>query len=221
MAWVPGTSGEIRVPLVDLGAPPSNDWTPPADRVRGAAVLVDVRAIGNDPAFVMRSVLARKLAEAGAAAMLLPSDKPGRMVYTSAFGFYPKGPLPAISVAKEDALLLRRLLAKGPVSLALDVKNTFDTTPYNERNVVADLPGGAGEGRSRSPRRPFRLVGSGAGRRRRRLGRRGRARRRAHPEVPGSHAAAHNPVRVLLGRGGRPRSVRAPTSPCTRRSSIV
>ena len=99
--------------------------------------------VGDDPAFIMRSVLARKLAEAGAAAMLLPSDKPGRMVYTSAFGFYPKGPLPAISVAKEDALLLRRLLAKGPVTLALDVKNTFDTTPYNERNVVADLPGGA------------------------------------------------------------------------------
>ena len=137
---LPATSD---VPLVDLGAPPSVDWTPPADRVRGAAVLVDVHAVGADPAFIMRSVLARKLAEAGAAAMLLPSDKPGRMVYTSAFGFYPKGPLPAISVAKEDALLLRRLLAKGPVTLSLDVKNTFDTTPYNERNVVADLPGGA------------------------------------------------------------------------------
>ena len=143
MAWVPGTPGEISVALVDIGAPPSVDWAPPADRVRGAAVLVDLRAIGTDPAFVMRSVLAKKLAEAGAAAMLLPSDKPGRMVYTSAFGFYPKGPLPVISVAKEDAALLRRLLAKGPVKLALDVRNTFDTTPYNERNVVADLPGGA------------------------------------------------------------------------------
>jgi len=143
MAWVPGTAGELKAPLVDLGAPPSNDWMPPADRVRGAAVLVDLRAIGNDPAFVMRSLLAKKLAAAGAAAMLLPSDKPGRMVYTSAFGFYPKGPLPVISVAKEDAVLLRRLLAKGPVALALDVKNTFDTSPYAERNVVADLPGGA------------------------------------------------------------------------------
>jgi carboxypeptidase Q len=143
MAWVPGTPGEISVPLADVGAPPSADWTPPADRVRGAAVLVDLRAIGTDPAFVMRSVLAKKLADAGAAAMLLASDKPGRMVYTSAFGFYPKGPLPVISVAKEDAALLRRLLAKGPVKLSLDVRNTFDTTPYNERNVVADLPGGA------------------------------------------------------------------------------
>jgi Zn-dependent M28 family amino/carboxypeptidase len=49
--------------------------------------------------------------------------------------------LPVISVAKEDALFLRRLLAKGPVTLALDVKNAFDTTPYRERNVIADLRG--------------------------------------------------------------------------------
>lgn len=146
MAWVPGTPGEIQVALVDIGAPPSSDWIPPADRIRGAAVLVDLRAIGADPAFVMRSAMARQLAQAGAAAMLLASDKPGRMVYTSAFGFYPGGPLPAISVAKEDALLLRRLLAKGPVKLALDVRNTFDASPYNERNVVADLSAGAGKG---------------------------------------------------------------------------
>jgi carboxypeptidase Q len=142
-AWVPGTPGEITASLVDLGAPTSNDWDPPADRVRGAAVLVDPQKVGNDPSFVMRSLLAKKLAAAGAAAMLLPSDKPGRMVYTSAFGFYPKGPLPVISVAKEDALHLRRLLAKGAVTLSLDVRNTFDTAPYEERNVIADLPGGA------------------------------------------------------------------------------
>jgi hypothetical protein len=142
-AWVPGTPGEITAPLVDLGAPASNDWEPPADRVRGAAVLVDPQKVGNDPSFVMRSILAKKLAAAGAAAMLLPSDKPGRMVYTSAFGFYPKGPLPVVSVAKEDALLLRRLLARGAVKLSLDVRNTYDTAPYKERNVIADLPGGA------------------------------------------------------------------------------
>jgi carboxypeptidase Q len=142
-AWVPGTAGEVRAPLVDLGSPSSNDLPAPVDRLRGAAVLVDPRKVGSDPAFVMRAVIARKLADAGAAAMLLPSDKPGRMVYTSAFGFYPRGPLPVISVAKEDALFLRRLLAKGPVQVALDVRNRFDTTLYQERNVIADLPGGA------------------------------------------------------------------------------
>jgi carboxypeptidase Q len=141
MAWVPGTGGDISVPLVDIGAPPSNDWMPAADRVRGSAVLVDVRGIGSDSPVVMRTLVARRLAAAGAAAMLIPSDKPNRMVYTSAFGFYPKGPLPVLSVAREDTLFLRRLLAKGPVTLALDVTNTFDTTPYQERNVIADLPG--------------------------------------------------------------------------------
>jgi carboxypeptidase Q len=64
------------------------------------------------------------------------------MVYTSAFGFYPRGPLPVVSVAKEDSLLLRRLLAKGPVKVSVDVRNSFDTSPYRERNVIADLPGG-------------------------------------------------------------------------------
>jgi carboxypeptidase Q len=140
-AWVPGTAGPVTAPLVDIGAPASNALPVPVERVRGAAVLVDPQKVGTDPSFVMRAALARALAEAGAAAMLIPSDKAGRMVYTSAFGFYPKGPLPVISVAKEDALLLRRLLAKGLVKLSLDVKNTFDTSEYRERNVIADLPG--------------------------------------------------------------------------------
>jgi carboxypeptidase Q len=140
--WVPGTAGEIQAPLVDLRSPTTADAALPAG-VRGAAVLVDPQKVGVDPSFVMRAALARRLADAGAAAMLIPSDKPHRMVYTSAFGLYPRGPLPVISVAKEDALLLRRLLAsaRGPVRLALDVRNTFDTTPYQERNVVAELPG--------------------------------------------------------------------------------
>ena len=140
-AWVPGTAGPIAAPLVDIGAPASAALPVPAERVRGAAVLVDPQKVGVDPSFVARAALARSLADAGATAMLIPSDKPGRMVYTSAFGFYPKAPLPVISVARPDALLLRRLLAKGPVKLALDVRNTFDTSPYRERNVIADLPG--------------------------------------------------------------------------------
>ena len=48
--------------------------------------------------------------------MLIPSDKPNRMLYTSAFGFYPGAPLPVLSVAREDVLFLRRLQA-SPVCL--------------------------------------------------------------------------------------------------------
>jgi Iap family predicted aminopeptidase len=63
------------------------------------------------------------------------------MIYTSAAGLYPRAPLPVLSVGKEDALLLRRLLARGAVKLVLDVQNTFEPNPPRERNVVADIPG--------------------------------------------------------------------------------
>jgi Zn-dependent M28 family amino/carboxypeptidase len=139
--WVPGTPGEITAMVIDLGAPTSTAMPAPLDRYKGAAVLVDPQKVGADPSFVARAALAGNLAAAGAAAMLIPSDKPGRMVYTSAFGFYPKGPLPVVSVAKEDAALLRRLLAKGKVSLQLNVQNAFSAEPYRERNVIADLSG--------------------------------------------------------------------------------
>lgn len=73
--------------------------------------------------------------------MLIPSDKPNRMLYTSAFGFYPAAPLPVLSVAREDVLFLRRLLADGPVRVTLDVANTIDARPAQERNVVAEITG--------------------------------------------------------------------------------
>ncbi|HEY4230739.1 MAG TPA: M20/M25/M40 family metallo-hydrolase [Thermoanaerobaculia bacterium] len=142
--WVPGTASEIQAPLLDLGSPETSDSALPPG-VKGAAVLVDPRKVGVDPSFVMRAALAGRLAAAGAVAMLIPSDKPHRMVYTSAFGLYPRAPLPVISVAKEDSLLLRRLLGKGAVKIALDVRNTFDTSPYQERNVIADLPGASAD----------------------------------------------------------------------------
>ena len=139
--WVPGTAGDVSGPVVDLGAPASTDVAlPPA--LRGAMVLVDPQKAGSDPSFVMRAALAKRLADAGAAAMLIPSDKPGPNGVHLRVRALPAGRrCRSISVAKEDAALLRRLLAKGPVRLALDVRNTFETGPYRERNVVADLPG--------------------------------------------------------------------------------
>jgi carboxypeptidase Q len=143
--WVPGTKGEVTAPLVDLGVPPTSELPVPADRVEGAAVIVEPHDLPGAPSQVMRAALARALARAGARAMLIPSDKPHRMLYTSAFGFYPGGPLPVVSVAREDVLFLRRLLNDGPVRVSLDVANTFDG-PSTERNVVAEIKGAnAGE----------------------------------------------------------------------------
>lgn len=139
--WAPGTPGRIEASLVDLGTPASNDLPKTSENLRGATVLVDVHNIGNAPLPVMRALIAQQLARAGAAAMLIPSDKPARMLYTSAYGLYPRGPLPVLSVGKEDALFLRRLLARGPAKIALNIQNSFDSSPAKERNVIADLPG--------------------------------------------------------------------------------
>jgi Zn-dependent M28 family amino/carboxypeptidase len=103
-------------------------------------VIVEPYEVKDAPTQVMRAAVAKKLAQAGATAMLIPSDKPNRMLFTSAFGFYPRAPLPVLSVAKEDVLFLRRLLASGPVRVTLDIANTLDG-PDKERNVVADIRG--------------------------------------------------------------------------------
>src|SRR5713226_2235103 len=138
--WVPGTPGVIDLPVVDYG--PARDDVVLPQSVRGAAVIVDLRSNGISMTYVgTRANMARRLAEAGAAAMFIISDKPNRMVYTSAFLFYPRGPLPVLSIANEDALFLRRLLAKSAVRIRLNVHNSFGTKPIQERNVVADLPG--------------------------------------------------------------------------------
>ncbi len=138
--WVPGTPGAIEVPVVDFGAPGENH-VPTAAQVRGAAVLVDLRSNASSSAYVgTRFTTSQQMAQAGAAAMFIISDKPDRMLYMSAYGNYPRAPLPILSIASDDAALLRRLLVKGPVKLRLDVQNTFGG-PVRERNVVADLKG--------------------------------------------------------------------------------
>jgi Iap family predicted aminopeptidase len=139
--WSPGTAGSIEAPLVDLGAVTDPGGQVPAERVRGAAVLADFSVVEGHRPFVIRARLARQLAHAGAAALLVPSDKPGRMLDIGCFGNYPRAALPMLSVGLEDGLFLRRLLARGPVTLALDVRNSLDAAAYRERNVVADLRG--------------------------------------------------------------------------------
>jgi Zn-dependent M28 family amino/carboxypeptidase len=57
------------------------------------------------------------------------------------FGNYPRAALPMLSIAREDALFLRRLSARGPVKLSLRMDNTLDTSPATERNVIAELRG--------------------------------------------------------------------------------
>jgi carboxypeptidase Q len=139
--WTPGTPGPIEVTLSDYGSA-AGEHVSDLGKLKGTAVIVDLRSNGLSTAYVgIREVLSKQLGQAGAAAMLIVSDKPDRMVYTSAFGFYPRAALPVLSIASEDAAFLRRLLAKGPVKVRLDCQNSYGSGPGIERNVVAELSG--------------------------------------------------------------------------------
>ena len=151
--WSPGTKGRVEIPLITVTATADGKLSKDPASLSGAAALVTIEMGASANTFaadyvVLRSRTARQLASAGAVAMLIPSEKPDRMLYTSGAGIYPRAPLPMLSVAKEDTLFLRRLLAKGEVKIALDVQNTFDESQARERNVIADLPGSSLPGSS-------------------------------------------------------------------------
>lgn len=139
--WAPGTNGEIITKVIDLKIAKTSVIPESFEGVKGAAVIVEPMDSAGAANLLIRFAVTKALAKSGAAAMIIPSDKPDRMLYTSGFGNYPAGFLPMLSVAQEDILLIRRLLEHSPVTLALNIDNTIDNTPSKEFNVVADIPG--------------------------------------------------------------------------------
>jgi carboxypeptidase Q len=138
--WAPSIH-LLDAPLLDLGALVPGDLTPPMSHVRGSVVLADFPDRAGEFGYLNRARSAPLLAEAGAAALLIPSGKPSRLLDVTCFGNLPAAALPMLSIAQEDTLLLRRLLATGPVRLALTVENTLERTPAAERNVIAEWRG--------------------------------------------------------------------------------
>lgn len=142
--WAPGTNGPVQARLVEVNMSPGGRLDVPVENLRDAAVMVNIEIRGNSYSsdyIVLRAKAIRDLASAGAAAMLIPSDKPHRMLYTSAYGIYPSAALPVLSVAKEDTEFLRRLMKKETVRLQVEVHNDFPIVPAGERNVIAEIPG--------------------------------------------------------------------------------
>src|SRR5579859_6483983 len=127
--WAPGTNGPVQARLVEVNISPDGRLDVPVENLRDAAVIVNIETGGTSYSsdyIVLRAKAIRDLASAGAAAMLIPSDKPHRMLYTSAYGIYPRAALP---------------LARFRVRIQLEVHNDFPSVPAGERNVIAEIPG--------------------------------------------------------------------------------
>jgi len=121
--------------------------------VKGAIVLFDVvfdqkmaeRGLSGQAyrqAVKFRSGGPRMVAQMGAAAALVRSvgGADYRLPHTGASGLQDDQRIPAAAVAAEDAMLIARLAARGPVSMRLTL--TPQTLPDADSfNVIADWPG--------------------------------------------------------------------------------
>jgi carboxypeptidase Q len=115
-------------------------------RIRGQIALIATEEAipAEDPmAFARLRSAFQSLKDAGVAAVLLPGTVPhnahGEWVDTA----NARGtvlPLPVVEVGLEDTLLIRRLLATGPVTVQLEIENRI-TGPVRVHNVIGEIRG--------------------------------------------------------------------------------
>jgi carboxypeptidase Q len=149
--WSPPTpKNGVKAPVVSL--PDTTDEAIAAAKVRGRIVLIDRAAVVGPAGFHHGTVeewqrerrgetLYARLRDAGALAALVYAKTANQVLPT---GDPVDGavalPLPMAYLGEEDALLLRRQLAKGAVAIEL-VLETSITGPITVHNVVAELRG--------------------------------------------------------------------------------
>ncbi len=149
--WSPPTPRPaLRGPIVFLED--TTDEAIAAARVSGALVLIDRASLTGPVVFRHTTpeewererryeTLDQRLKSAGALAALVYTKTANQVLRTSA---PTEGgetlALPVASIGREDALLIRRQLAKGPVEIELALGNVL-TGPITLHNVIAELPG--------------------------------------------------------------------------------
>lgn len=141
LGWSPSTPPqgvEGAVVYVPSLAPDALDAQ--KTRIAGKIALVDPSSYGEKP--TMDKVLAgyEKLQTLSPAAILTTGIANGAESM-SAMNFGGKlAPMPTAQIGREDSLLLKRLLDRGPVSLRLTLPNTVRAN-VNIPTVIAEIPG--------------------------------------------------------------------------------
>jgi carboxypeptidase Q len=144
LGWMPSTpEGGVDADLVVL-----DTYSLGTLRTRGALqgrmVLLPEGDPPGDPAAAarQRQALAVALRAAGVLAMLSPDGDAGNELSARGFGFSTViGVLPAAQIGRDDAQLLRDLVARGPVHLSLELINRITPAAVTLVNVIADIPG--------------------------------------------------------------------------------
>jgi carboxypeptidase Q len=146
--WTPGTNGAVEGEVVDVGAGKPEDVRRVAAQLKGRVALVVPEGADLDSViynFYRAPGLVRELKDAGVLAVLIAADKPHSILYTAPVEFSATGrlaALPTLSLAREDVLLLRRLLSQNRLPrMRLDVANRMGSA-FESTNVVGEIEGG-------------------------------------------------------------------------------
>lgn len=143
--WTPSTAGAVEAEIVEVGNGAREDLRAAGERLRGAvalAVLPTETVEELIATFYRIPRLVRELEEAGAVAVLIASDKQHAMLFTAPVAWKATAAaIPALSLAREDVELLRRLLAGGrKLRVRLDVRNRLGPA-FEATNVVGEIRG--------------------------------------------------------------------------------
>jgi hypothetical protein len=154
-AWTPGTSGDVVAEAVLAPIDSEEDFARHRGKLRGRFVLTSRPGAARSvtPLGFGRRRMAFFVAE-GVAALVEPGGPGGSVVVTdgrlrddAAFGgngFYPwPDPVAAqVVVATEQYNRIARMLeAAIPVTLEMNIANTYHTAEPDSFNIVADIPG--------------------------------------------------------------------------------
>lgn len=143
LGWMPSTPDEgIEAEVVAV-----TDLSP--DRIAAQASLNGRIALiaasgGGDPAarLKLRDHVDVRLRDAGAIAVLWPDSEPNNVLAARSSGFGTEiGVLPSAHLGREDAQLIRRLLEKGAVRIAFELRNRASAGPVTVHNVIAEIRG--------------------------------------------------------------------------------
>jgi hypothetical protein len=143
--WAPGTDGPVEGHLVSVGAGRQQDVRDARPNLKGAVALAVPRGATLDEVisnFYRAPILAKEVKEAGAVALLIASDKQHAMLYTAPVDFNARvAALPTLSIAREDAGLLERLINQNQrPRIRLEVQNNLGPD-FQSTNVMGEIPG--------------------------------------------------------------------------------
>lgn len=110
----------------------------------GRIVLLPAGDVGGNPATLTRRRrdLDAALRDAGARAILSPdSDRDNALSARDRTFGATVGALPAAQLGREDADAIRQLLERGPVRVALELRNRITPGPVTVNNVIGEIRG--------------------------------------------------------------------------------